>query len=64
MGTNPKVCFLGGMGGRSLVVSQSRKVGIFLFSGIFFFRGVGWGGWRKGVGIIFFCLFFFCDMVT
>jgi hypothetical protein len=27
MGTNPKVCFLGGMGGRSLVVSQGRKVG-------------------------------------
>jgi hypothetical protein len=26
MGTNPKVCFLGGMGGRSLVLSQGRKV--------------------------------------
>jgi hypothetical protein len=35
MGTNPKLCFLGGMGGRSLVVSQGRKVGFFLiFQGI------------------------------
>ncbi len=29
MGTNPKVCFLGGMGGGSLVVFQGRKVGFF-----------------------------------
>jgi len=28
MGTNPKVCFLGDMKRRSLVVSQSRKGGI------------------------------------
>jgi hypothetical protein len=27
MGTNPKGCFLGGMEGKSLVISQSRKVG-------------------------------------
>jgi len=27
MGTNPKDCFLGGMGKRSLVVCQGRKVG-------------------------------------
>jgi hypothetical protein len=25
MGTNPKVCFLGGMGGRSLIISQTRE---------------------------------------
>ncbi len=29
IGTNPKVCFLGAMGGRNLVVSQGRKVGFF-----------------------------------
>jgi hypothetical protein len=27
MGTNPRVCFLGGMGRRSLVDFQGRKVG-------------------------------------
>jgi hypothetical protein len=25
---------------------------------------VGWGGWKNGVGIYNFCLFFFCDTVT
>jgi hypothetical protein len=30
----------------------------------FFFGGVGWGDWRKGVGLFVFPLFFFCDMVT
>ncbi len=49
--TNAKACFLGGMGGRSFVVSQSRKVRFFKFSNELFFGGVGWGGWRKGVGI-------------
>jgi hypothetical protein len=60
MGTNPKVCFLGGMGGRSLVISQSRKVGFLKkFTELFFWRcGMG-GGWRKGVDF----LFFFCDIV-
>jgi hypothetical protein len=64
MGTNPKVCFLGGMGRRSLVVSQSRKSGFAFFQDFCFFNGVGWGGWRKGVGTFCFCLIFFCDMVT
>jgi hypothetical protein len=61
MGTNPKVCFLGGMGGRSLVVSQSRKVGIFfILQGIFFF--VVWDGvvgereWVYFVFVFFFLL--------
>ncbi len=57
-------CFLGGMGGRSLVVSQGNKVEFFLFFKEFFFGGVGWGGWRKGVGIFFFSPFFFHNMVT
>jgi hypothetical protein len=51
MGTNSKVCFLGGMGGRSLVVFQSRKVGFLKNSKELFFGGVGCGGWRKAVGI-------------
>jgi len=42
MGINPKVCFLGGMGGRSLVVSQNRKVGFKKIPRIFFF-GCGMG---------------------
>ncbi len=29
MGTNPKGSFLGGMGGRNLVVFQNKKVGFF-----------------------------------
>jgi len=31
MGTNPKVYFLGGMGGRSLVLFQGRNVGFLNF---------------------------------
>jgi hypothetical protein len=45
MGTNPKVCFLGGMGGRSLVVSQGRKVELKeIFQGIILLV-VGERGW-------------------
>jgi hypothetical protein len=54
------LCFakkLGGIGGRSLLVSQSRKVGFFKFSNEFFFGGVGWGGWRKGWVYLFFIFF-------
>jgi len=36
MGTNPKVYFLGGMGGRSLVLFQGRNVGFLIFQGIIF----------------------------
>jgi hypothetical protein len=64
MGTKPRVCFLGGMGGRSLVDSQDRKVGFFNFSKNYFFGGVGFGGRRNGVGGFFLSLFVFCDMVT
>jgi hypothetical protein len=60
MGTNPKVCFLGGKGGRSLVVFQGRKVGFKKISKECFFGGVGWGGWKKGLGIFFFV---FCSFV-
>ncbi len=37
MGTNPKVYFLGGMGAKSLVVFQGRKVGFLKFSKELFF---------------------------
>ncbi len=30
----------------------------------YFFGGVGWGGWRKGVGIYLFIYLFYFDMVT
>ncbi len=55
---------MGGMGGRSLVVFQGRKVGLFNFPRNLFFGGLGWGVWRKKVGIFFFVFFLFCDMVT
>ncbi len=36
----------------------------FNFPRNYFFGGVGWGGWKKGLDIyIFFVFFFFCDMV-
>jgi hypothetical protein len=57
MGTNLKGCFLGGMGGRSLVVFQSKKVGFFYFPRNYSFGGAGWGVWRMQM------YFFFCDML-
>jgi hypothetical protein len=44
MGTNPRVCFLGGMGGKSLVDSQGWKVE-------FFFCWCGMGWLEKGGGV-------------
>jgi hypothetical protein len=61
MGINPKVCFLGGVGGKSLVDSQGRKVGFEKNSMKLFVGGVGWGGWTKGVGPFF---FLFLSIVT
>ncbi len=63
MGIKPKVCFLCGMGGRSLVVFQGRKVGFFLFSKELFFWLCGMAWLEKGGGYHYFCLFLFCDMV-
>jgi len=43
------------------------KVGrwdVFNFLRNYFFGGVGWGGWRKGVGIFGFVFLSFGDMVT
>jgi hypothetical protein len=58
MGINPKVYFLGGMGGRSLVVSQSRNVGFLKkIQGLFFWWcGMEWlekWGWYKKKIVIF-----------
>jgi len=47
------------MGKGSLVVFQSRKVGFFQFFKEFFFGGVGWDGWKKGVGIYISCYYYF-----
>jgi hypothetical protein len=58
MGTNPKVCFLGEMGRKSLVVSQSRKVNFFLkIQGINFV--VVWDGVVGERGWVFVFLSFF-----
>jgi hypothetical protein len=57
MGTNPKVCFFGGMGGKSLVVSQSKKVGCFKNFKELFFWWCGMGWLDKGGGYI--CLLSF-----
>jgi hypothetical protein len=57
MGTNPKVCFLGDIGQRSLVVSQGRKVGFFFKNqGIIFL--VVWDGWLEKGGWYFYFYFF------
>jgi hypothetical protein len=59
MGTNPMVCFLGGLGGISLVVSQSRKVGFKKEFKELFFWWCGWGDWRKRVSIFFSSIYIF-----
>jgi len=41
------------MGERSLVVFQGRNVGFLKF---YSFGGVGWGVWRKWMGMFFFFL--------
>jgi hypothetical protein len=61
MGTKPKVCFLGGMGGGSLVVFQGRKVRFKKNSKQLFFWWCGMGWLEKEGGFSFW--FFFCDMV-
>jgi hypothetical protein len=62
MGTNPKGCFLGDMRRRSLVVFEGRKVNFFLiFQGIILL--VMWDGVFGESGWVFFCVFFFCDMM-
>jgi hypothetical protein len=60
MGTNPKVYFLGGIGGRSLVLFWNKKVGLFQISKELFFGGVRWCVWKKQMGII---IIIFCDMM-
>jgi hypothetical protein len=57
MGINPKGCFLGGMGGRSLVVFQGRKVGLKKIPRNYSFSGVGWGVWKKLMCMFFFSFF-------
>jgi len=59
MGTNPRVCFLGGMGRRSLVDYQGRKVFKKKSKELFFWWCVM--GWlEKGGGsILFFILLYF-----
>jgi hypothetical protein len=56
MGSNPKVCFLGGMGGRSLVVFQVGRWDFINFLRNYFFGGVESGGWKKVVGIFLFTI--------
>jgi hypothetical protein len=58
MGTNPKGCLLGGMGGRSLVVLKARRWDLKKNSRNYSFGGVGWGVWRKRKGVFFFGSFF------
>jgi hypothetical protein len=43
---------------------KTRRWDFFNFMRNYSFGGVGWGVWRKWVGIILFRLYFFCDMVT
>jgi hypothetical protein len=59
MGTNPKVCFLGGMGKGSLFVFKVGRWDFFNFSRNVFFGGVGWDGWKKGVGIYIYIIYYY-----
>jgi len=60
MGTKPRVCFLGGMGGRSLVDSQDKNNFQKIIFLVVWDLVVGERGW----GFFFPSLFVFCDMVT
>jgi hypothetical protein len=66
IGSYPRGCFLGGMGGRSLVVSQGRKVGGFFFVFERIISLVVWDGvvGERGWAYLFYFLFFFDNMVT
>jgi hypothetical protein len=59
METNPKFFFLGSMGGRSLVVFQSKKVDFFKFFKELFFWWCGMGWLEKGGGYFFLIFFSF-----
>jgi hypothetical protein len=62
-GLTERFGFLGDMGMINLVVSQGRKVELFvILPGIIFW--VVWDGKRGWVYIFFLFSFFFCDMVT
>jgi hypothetical protein len=63
MGTNSKGCFLGGMGGWSLVVFQSREVEFFLFFEELFFWWCGMGCLEKVDFILFYFWSFFSFMI-
>ncbi len=58
MGTNPKGCFLGSMGVRSLVIFQGRKVGFLKFSKELFFWWCGMGCLKKAGEYVFFLVIF------
>jgi len=62
-GTNPRGCFLSGMGGKSLIVSQGRKMGIFVLSRIIYL--MVWDGVVGNMGWVYSFLspFFFHNMV-
>jgi hypothetical protein len=63
MGIDPKGCFLGGMGGRSLATFQGlEKVGFLKIRGIILL--MVWDGvFGENRWVCYFCLFFFCRMV-
>jgi hypothetical protein len=66
MGIDPKGCFLGGMGGRSLAAFQGlEKVGFLKNPRNYSFDGVGWGVWRKQMGMLFlsFFLLWYGDLI-
>jgi len=61
MGISPRVCFLGGMKGKSLVDFQGRQLGFFQSFKEFFFWWCGMGWLERGGESIF---FFFLSFVT
>jgi hypothetical protein len=63
IGTNPKGCFLGGMGGEVWLFFKVGRWDLKKIPRNYSFGGVGWGLWRKWMCMGFFLVFFFCDIM-
>jgi hypothetical protein len=54
MGTNPKGCFWVAWEGDVWLFFKARRWDLIFFSRIYSFGGVGWGVWKKQMGMFFF----------
>jgi hypothetical protein len=63
MGTNLRGFFWVAWEGEVCLFPKVGRWGSFCFLRNYFFGGVGWVGWRKGVGIFLLFIFFFHNIV-